>query len=128
MKTPGKKSTRLKTADFKRPKIISDDDFIELCETYRIPLAKRLGLRKHLDDLVVSFSDWIDKDKLQPNRSADLDGLKAAQHNVRMAAERIGRLGRSGRTALKAISQSVSPIAWKFHIQFTSRRPLSSFF
>lgn len=110
MKKMGKGPARLKTNDFERPKRILDDDFLELCETYQIPSARRLDLRRHLDDLVETFRDWIEKDKLQPNRSADLDRLKAAKHHVKMAAERIDRLGRSGRAALKAISPDLSPM------------------
>ena len=127
MSIASKKRKVVRVDELTPPKMIANEDFTELCETFHIPSSHRQDVKARLDELVTEFADWITTERKQPDRRSDHDRLKEALAQINGAAAAIERLGASGRLALKAVAPVVAPmlaaqwISESFPIMTTSR-------
>ena len=110
MSKASKKRKVVRVDELTRPKMIANEDFGELCETFHIPSSYRQNVKARLDQLVREFAVWMTRERRQPDRRSDRDRLKEALKQIDGAAATIERLGPSGRLALKAIAPFVAPM------------------
>jgi hypothetical protein len=110
MSKASKKRKVVRVDELTPPKMIANEDFGELCETFHIPSSYRQDVKARLDQLVTEFAVWMTTERRQPDRRSDHDRLKEALEQIDGAAATIERLGPSGRLALKAIAPFVAPM------------------
>jgi hypothetical protein len=95
----GGQGKRLRSEDFGIPAIIKDDDFEEICGTFKIPSPDRASLKARLDDLVNHLA--ADLRRKGPDRASDSAQIKEAREHLERAQRALSRLGQSGSIALK---------------------------
>jgi hypothetical protein len=101
------KRTRLRSEDFKIPKMISDEEFILLCKNSKIDPSP--NTKKRLDELVEAFADLMCNERPQ-SRASDRKRLKDARSDIKNATAVISKLGPPGRNALTSISHFIAPM------------------
>jgi hypothetical protein len=96
--------------EFKPPKKIAREDFDSLCDTFSIPQSHRQTVKDDFDKIVEIFADLMEKHGRQAHRSSDRECLNEALSQLAKVADRIQRLGPSGRWALKSASRLLAPM------------------
>jgi hypothetical protein len=94
---------------FPIPKIMSENDFQELCETHRIRTHEKERVRHSLDEIVTAFAEHMHRQKLQPARTSDRERIQNAQKLIKNVAEFLEGSGPHGLLVLPAIAPLVAP-------------------
>ncbi len=97
-----------KASDLPVPHRITDDDFENIMEAFKIPQANRLELRDFFDDLTQVFAELVSRKRSEPKRSTDTDHLKKARGALAKARVEINLAsGPAARTGLRRTAGSI---------------------
>jgi hypothetical protein len=103
------------------PKRISDSDFDEICESFKIsPKKNRDMLRAVIDGATAGIAEFQTQQRSQPHRRKDRKLVADAISALEKVGERLDKLGPEGKEALRDCDYFLSPVVstrW-LHQQF----------
>jgi hypothetical protein len=103
------------------PKRISDSDFDEICESFKIsPKKNRDMLRAVIDGATAGIAEFQTQQRSQPHRRKDRKLVADAISALEKVGERLDRLGPEGKETLRDCDYFLSPVVstrW-LHQQF----------
>jgi hypothetical protein len=103
------------------PKSISDSDFDEICESFKIsPKKNRNILRAAVDGATAGIAEFQTQQRSQPHRRDDRELVASAISALKKVRRPLDRLGPKGKDALREFEDFLSPLVsarW-LHQQF----------
>ena len=103
------------------PRPISNSDFDEICESFKISSKKnRRFLRAVVDGTTTDVAEFVTQQKLQPHRRDDRKLVAGAVLALKEVRQRLDRLGPEGKKALREFDDFLIPLvsAGWLHQQF----------
>jgi hypothetical protein len=92
------------------PERISDSDFDEICESFKISPNKRERLRALIDGARAGVAEFMTQQRSQPHRRNERKLVASATSALKKARQRLDRLGPEGKEALRSFDDFLSPL------------------